>query len=211
MENGSEKYIETVRYLGKLYDFCNEKLFGGNLKKPVITVQQDIKNKTNGWWSTKKVWKENSDDEGEYEFNVTAQQLNRPVNQIAASMIHDMCHQYATSHGLQDTSRSGNYHNKLFAKIAETHGLKVACVPTVGWSNTELTAETEALIAEFVKDNPENLIYRLLVMKGQSLKNLSIRKYICPVCGNSVRASKAVRIMCLDCNQPMQEELEEIK
>ncbi len=206
MENGSEKYIQTVKYLDRLYDFCNEKFFGGGLIKPVITVQQDIKNKTYGWWSVKKVWKENDDDEGEHELNITAQQLNRPVDQIAATMIHDMCHQYASIHGMQDTSRSGNYHNKLFARIAETHGLTCECEKTAGWSLTELTAESAALVAEFVKANPENLIYRLPVMKGQSVQNLSARKYVCPRCGLSVRATKAVRVMCLDCNQPMQEE-----
>ena len=41
MNNGTEKYIETVAYLGKLYDFCNEKFFNGKLKKPVITIQRD--------------------------------------------------------------------------------------------------------------------------------------------------------------------------
>ncbi len=31
----------------------------------------------------------------------------------------------------------------------------------------------------------------------------STRKYICPCCGNSVRATKAVNIACLDCNERM--------
>lgn len=206
MKNGTEKYIETVKYLGKLYDYCNTKLFGGELVKPVITVQQDAKNKTNGWWSVKKVWKENDKDEGEHELNMTAQQLNRPIGQIAATMIHEMCHQYASVHNMQDTSRAGNYHNKLFKKIAEEHGLKVECVATIGWSHTELTDETAELIAEFIKDNPDGIIYRLPVMKGQSVKTSSTRKYVCSCCGNSVRATKAVNIMCVDCNELMQEE-----
>ena len=57
MKNGTDKYIETVAYLGKLYDYANAELFGGELVKPVITVQTDERNKTNGWWSVKKVWK----------------------------------------------------------------------------------------------------------------------------------------------------------
>lgn len=205
MKNGTEKYIETVKYLGKLYDYCNEKLFDDELVKPVITVQQDVKNKTNGW-SVKKVWKENDKDEGEHELNMTAQQLNRPINQIAATMIHEMCHQYASVHNMQDTSRAGNYHNKLYKKIAETHGLTVECMQTYGWAHTELTDETAVLIAEFVKDNPDSIIYRLPVMKGQCVKTSSTRKYICPCCGQSVRATKTVNIMCADCNEFMTEE-----
>ncbi|MCM1441207.1 MAG: SprT-like domain-containing protein [Roseburia sp.] len=211
MTNGTEKYIGTVAYLGKLYDYCNAKLFNGELTKPVITVQRDERNKTNGWWSVKKVWKENNEDEGEHELNMTAQQLIRPLysteqDSICSMLIHEMCHQYAQANNMQDTSRAGNYHNKLFKKIAETHGLTVECVATIGWSHTTLTDETAALIAEFVKDNPDNVIYRLPVLKGQCVKTSSTRKYKCPCCGQSVRATKAVNIMCADCNEYMTEE-----
>ena len=206
MQNGTEKYIETVAYLGKLYDYANTELFGGELVKPVITVQTDERNKTNGWWSDGKVWKENGEDEGEHELNMTAQQLNRPINEVAATLIHEMCHQYATIHEMKDTSRSGNYHNKLFKKIAETHGLNVECVPKIGWSHPTLTDETAAKIAAFTAENPPTVIYRLPIMKSQITKNTSTRKYVCPVCGQSVRATKRVNIMCMDCNAPMAEE-----
>lgn len=46
MENGTEKYIETIQYLEKLYEYCNGLLFEGKLKKPVITVQCDDRNKS---------------------------------------------------------------------------------------------------------------------------------------------------------------------
>ena len=206
MQNGTEKYIETVAYLGKLYDYANSELFGGELVKPVITVQTDERNKTNGWWSVGKVWKENGEDEGEHELNMTAQQLNRPINEVAATLIHEMCHQYATIHEMKDTSRSGNYHNKLFKKIAETHGLNVECVPKIGWSHTTLTDETAAKIAAFTAENPPTVIYRLPTMKSQITKNTSTRKYVCPACGQSVRATTRVNIMCMDCNAPMAEE-----
>ena len=146
MENGTKQYIETVEYLGKLYDYCNVGLFGGKLAKPVITVQRDERNKTNGWWSVGRVWKASAEDEGEHELNMTAQQLSRPVYEIAATMIHEMCHQYASVNKMQDVSRGGNYHNKLFKKIAETHGLQVKQQPTVGWSDTSLTGECQKFI-----------------------------------------------------------------
>lgn len=231
MKNGTEKYIETVAYLGRLYDFANERLFNGELKKPVITVQRDERNKSNGWWSVNKVWKwqetasancaecDSRDDcesvencvqhveREEHELNMTAQQLNRPIGEIAATLIHEMCHQFASVNNMQDCSRSGTYHNKLFKKIAETHGLKVECVPQIGWSHTELTEETAAMINEFVAENPATVIYRLPVMKGQTMKTSSTRKYICPICGQSVRATKQVNIICADCDAPMQEEI----
>lgn len=206
MKNGTEKYIETVKYLGKLYDYINVKLFKNELIKPVITVQQDARNKFSGWWSCGKVWKENAEDEGEHELNMSAQSLNRPINDIAETLIHEMCHQYATVNKMQDCSRSGTYHNKLFKKIAEAHGLNVECVKTIGWSRTTLTDETAKLIAAFVAENPDTVIYRLPVATGQTVKTSSTRKYVCPVCGLSVRATRQVNIICADCDEPMQEE-----
>jgi hypothetical protein len=230
--DGTEKYIETVKYLGKLYDFLDEKFFNGELKKPVITIQRDERNKSNGWWSLKKVWKwtekvpancaecETIEDcktyipsecyqfkerEG-YELNMTAQQLNRPIDQIAATMLHEMCHQYATMNDMKDTSRSGVYHNKLFKHIAEQHGLTVSYIQAIGWSGTQLTIDSLQLIKTFVADTPADVIYREAVFKGQTVKSSSTRKYICPCCGQSVRATKEVRIVCADCNEFMREE-----
>ena len=49
MAIGAKEYIGTVMYLSKMYDFFNEKLFGGELEKPVITINPDEKNKAYGW------------------------------------------------------------------------------------------------------------------------------------------------------------------
>ncbi len=201
----TKNYIDTVKYLKKLYDYCNEKLFNNELPECVVTVQLDSKNKTNGWFTCGKVWKQTDTDEGAHEINITAQQLNRPIRQIAATMIHEMCHYYAQINNMQDTSRSGTYHNKLFKRIAEQHGLTVQCVQTIGWSHTELTPETDVLITSFIEHNPETIIYRQPVFKGQMVKTTSTRKYECPCCHNSVRATKQVNIECVDCREFMRE------
>lgn len=206
MENGTERYIGTVAFLGKLYDFINEHLFGGELVKPVITVQVDSRNKAYGWWSVNKVWHENKDDEGVHELNMCAQYLNRPIEEIASTMIHEMCHQFATLHNLQDTSRSCVYHNKLFKAIAESHGLNVVKVDKIGWSQTSLTSETAEIIRKFVAHNEENVIYRSPLSTNTTVKSSSTRKYVCPCCHTSVRATKQVNIMCADCNEYMVEE-----
>ena len=109
---------------------------------------------------------------------------------------------------MQDCSRSGTYHNKLFKRLAEMHGLNVECMPTIGWSHTTLTKDTAKLIEAFVKDNPETPIYRSPVFKGQTVKSTSTRKYECPCCHNSVRATKQLNIVCGDCNQVMLDDKE---
>ena len=206
MENGTKKYIDSIRYISKLYDFLNEKLFENALKKPVITIQQDSKNKAYGWFSVKKVWKESENDEGYNEINITAQFLNRPIKQIAGILLHELCHQWAQANNLQDCSRSGTYHNKIFKRIAESHGLKVECVKTLGYAHTKLNETSETLIDQYISENSPTIIYRLPVFKGQNVKSVSTRKYVCQSCGNSVRATKRVNIICADCNCHMVEE-----
>lgn len=206
MTNGTEKYISTVQYLSKLYDTFNSAFFGGELVKPVITVQQCARNKYNGWWTVKRTWFENKEDSGEYELNISAQFLDRSIVEIAATLLHEMCHQYASANGIQDCSRSGTYHNTQYKRIAESHGLTVQKAPSIGWSVTELGEHAQAIVSGFVQENPETLIYRSQVFKVQKVKSSSTRKYVCPCCGMSVRATKTVNIMCADCNQIMDEE-----
>ena len=206
MTNGTEKYIESVKYLSSLYDFLNGQFFNGTLDKPVITIQQDASNKAFGWFSVKKVWKETDNDDGQNEINLSAQFLNRPIRQIAATLLHELCHQWAQTNNLQDCSRSGSYHNKIFKRIAETHGLNVEFIKGLGYAHTELSATSETVIEKYVSDNPLVMIYRLPVFKGQNVKSTSTRKYVCGCCGNSVRATKRVNIICGDCNCPMVEE-----
>ena len=207
MEDGTGKYINAIKYLSSLYDYLNQQFFSGVLDKPVLTIQQDAKNKAFGWFSVKKVWKETDNDEGQNEINVSAQFLNRPIEQIAGTLLHEMCHQWAYENNFQDCSRSGLYHNKIFKRIAESHGLSVECVKTFGYAHTELNAKGIAVVAKYVSENPFVMIYRLPVFKGQNVKSTSTRKYVCGCCGNSVRATKCVNIICGDCNCPMVEEL----
>ena len=206
MAIGAKEYIETVTYLSKMYDFFNEKLFGSQLIKPVITISPDEKNKAYGWITRDKLWKESENDEGMYEINISAQFLNRPISETASTLIHEMCHQWAKANSFQDTTRSGSFHNKLFRKIAEDHGLITEFSRGRGWSATTLKESTERLLQDFIRDNPNKLVYRVMPIKPHRVRNVSVRKYICPDCEASVRATEAVNVMCGDCMKQMQEE-----
>lgn len=224
MGNGTDKYVEAVMFYGKLFDCFNEKLFGGELLKPVITIQADEKNSVCGWFTVNRVWnwkddssvcpendKQNSNcdvaERKDYEINLSAQFLNRPIKEVAATLLHEMCHYYAKLKNFRDCTRYGVYHNKLFKVIAEKHGLVTTYFDSIGYSYTELSLETENLLVEFLKETPEVKIYREPIVKGTRIKSLSVRKYVCPVCGQSVKATKRVNVICADCNECMTEKI----
>ena len=206
MAIGVKEYIETVTYLSKMYDFFNERLFNSELIKPVITISPDEKNKAYGWITRDKLWKENENNEGMYEINLSAQFLNRSIPEVASTLIHEMCHQWAKVNDFKDTARSGSFHNKLFKEIAEDHGLDVEYVHGRGWAVTTLKGSSAQLLQEFLKQHPQRLIYREMPIKVKRIRDVSVRKYVCPDCEISVRATKAVNVMCGDCMKQMQEE-----
>lgn len=206
MAIGVKQYQDTINYISEMYDFFNEKLFGGELIKPVITISPDEKNKAYGWITRDKLWKENENDEGMYEINLSAQFLNRSIPETASTLIHEMCHQFARENHFQDTARSGSFHNKLFRQIAEDHGLDVEYVHGRGWAVTTLKGSSAQLLQEFLKQYPQRLIYREMPIKVKRIRDVSVRKYVCPDCEISVRATKAVNVVCGDCNKQMQEE-----
>ena len=206
MSIGEERYAETRNYLMGLYDYMNERLFNGELKELTLTMSPDAKNKSLGWITDAKVWKEDKNDGGMYELNLSAQFLNRPISEIASTLIHQMCHQWARENGFKDTARSGSFHNKLFKKVAEDHGLNTEYVNGRGWANTTLNESAEQLLSEYVAHNPARLIYREMPVKPKRIRDAGIRKYVCPDCEVNVRATKQVNVICGNCLKQMQEE-----
>jgi hypothetical protein len=47
--------------------------------------------------------------------------------------------------GIKDTSRQGRWHNARFKALAEELGIEVTKDPRIGWSPTNLPAETRAV------------------------------------------------------------------
>lgn len=156
-----------------------------------------------------------------YEINIGTNTLHRPIEEITATLLHEMCHLYNLMHDIQDCSRGGSYHNKKFKVCAEKHGLLIEHHEKYGWT---ITSPSLALL-EFVEmqgwqDIEMNEGFAFRIPGGEETgskekpgegkkpprKPSSTRKYICPKCGNSCRATKAINIMCIDCHKQMQVE-----
>lgn len=196
-----------VEALETLFDRLNDKLFKGELARPVITVSPDTTKGAYGWctlyraWSADKTGEADMQTEGYYEINCCAEHLQRPLPEVVGTLLHEMVHLWCLSKGIKDTSRQGWYHNDEYRKAAEAHGLTVEKTKN-GWSKTDLAPEMVAWLNE--QEMADFRIHRRALPKKAkpTVKNHSI-KYTCPCCGNSVRATKSVAIACLDCNTPM--------
>ena len=81
---------DVIGQLNSLYAFLNEKLNAGLPENVVFTV---IPNRGKGnilGWFAKNRWQKG--EETLHEINITADKLNRSFEEIAETLIHEMCH-----------------------------------------------------------------------------------------------------------------------
>lgn len=200
--NSLRSVIETLE---DLFQRFNEKFFNNELEKPVIAVSPDTTRGAYGWCTTWKAWKDHEESDGYYEINICAEYLNRPFEDTCGTLIHEMVHLMNLQNEIQDTSRSGTYHNKKFKQTAEQHGLIVDKSEKYGWCITKLNDEA----AEYVNSLDEKgfNLYRSKISKVKTASSSSSRKYVCSSCGTIIRATKEVRVICSDCNIEFEEEI----
>lgn len=191
------KMSEVTDFLETAYGVLNQKYFEGKLPFVVITVQSSPK--TYGTYTPWDSWK--GEDKGYKEINISAETLNRSVDDTIATLIHEMVHFYCHINHIKDTSRNNTYHNKNFKREAEQRGLIIEYDPKIGYS---ITSPSESLVA-FVEEQGWNSIdiARIALAGRSGGKKANVRKYLCPECKCSVRATKEVNIGCLDCCVPM--------
>lgn len=206
------KMSRAIGQLEKIYTNLNMDFFQGTLPIPIITVQSTPG--TYGHCSTTKIWERKNDET--YELNIAAEVLTYPIEETLDTMIHEMVHLYCRENGIKEVSQGGKYHNSKFKKEAEKRGLECFRTEKYGWN----TRPTDRLVEYAIEKGwSEISIKRNTFQKLQlgatgtpqggavqapgGKRPSSTRKYICPECGQSVRATKVVNIICGNCMEPM--------
>ena len=205
-------YNRVAGYLNKVFDLLNAEFFENTLPRPTITIQSTPR--AYGHFSLREdTWV--SKLGGTHEINIGAGTLARPIEEVAATLLHEMVHYFNYEHGIQDCSRGNTYHNKKFKEAAEAHGLTVTHSDKYGWSHT---SPSDMLLYFIFENGLTDILISRNEFAGFRITGTgthsgaptpppprpsSTRKYICPCCGNSVRATKIVNIACLDCDLRM--------
>ena len=205
-------YNRAAGYLNKIFDLLNEEYFESTLSRPTITIQSTPK--AYGHFSLREdTWV--SKLGGTHEINIGAGTLSRNIESVVATLLHEMVHYYNHVNGIQDCSRGGTYHNKKFKAAAEARGLIVEHHDKYGWT---ITNPSDSLLQFCLDNDLSDILINRNEFSGIRVtgtgthapatppaitRRSSTRKYICPCCRMSVRATKTVRIACLDCMQQM--------
>ena len=202
------------------FEVLNRVYFDSALPPIMITIMSSPR--TNGHFTVGKVWRA---EEGHYnEINISAEHLDRPIENIMATLMHELVHYYCQLNGIQDTSKGGRYHNKNFKREAELRGLSIGYHKYIGYSLTEPKPEFAQVLIDNGIEKPIDinrdgeLWFTGLGIGGSNgtgangtgvpvgvdgkpvKKKGSTRKYICSGgCGCSFRATKDLNVMCMDC------------
>lgn len=205
-------YNRAVQYLNKIFKHINTEFFNDSLEMPTITVQSTAE--AYGHVSVGKVWK-NELGNLSHELNVSADYLDRPVENVVATLIHEGCHLYAMANGIKDTSNRGIYHNRRFKELAEERGLKISKSEKYGWTITEPTERIIKFCEEYGLGDIQIARRKQLSFvdtgnsqgKGTdssqptSKKKNSYQRWSCPCCHTIIRSTKTVNIICGDCGE----------
>ena len=201
------------------FEVLNEVYFDNALPPVVITIMSSPR--TYGHFTVGKVWK--AEENHFNEINISAEHLDRNIENVMATLQHELIHFYCQLNNIADTSQSGRYHNKNFKREAEARGLSISYAKYIGYSVTEPSQEFIEVLQSNGIEKPMN-INRDGVMgiagiggngsgddngkggaDGKGIqtgkRKTSTRKYQCPCCGNSFRATKEIRVLCMDCNE----------
>lgn len=198
---------QAIAFLESAFSKLNEHYFESALPMPIITIQSTPN--AYGHFTTGEIWTDKQRKTSHHEINLGAESLNRPIANTIATLLHEMVHFYCNVNGIQDTSRGGTYHNKRFKEEAEKRGLCIEYNERIGWSITQPSKELRSFCTKQHWRNKLTICRAGGVgpdKEPKKKKPSSTRKYICPCCGMSVRATKAVRIICADCQTLMETE-----
>lgn len=215
-----KKTIKTSRsagYLEKIFRTLNNDSFGGLLEEPIITIQSTPT--AYGHISVAKTWKTGEDEK--HELNISADWLNRPIENVVATMIHEMTHLMNIQNNIQDCSRGGSYHNRKFKEEAEKHMISIAKDEKYGWT---ITSPTEELLEYIILQGWDEIemsrgfsfpsfggstggkavgtATRPGTQPGTKSKGNS-RKHVCPVCGRCARTTMDFPLICGICKEEM--------
>lgn len=219
----SKQTTNMARVIGQIQTMArkiNERWFNNelNIEECVWTVSSQPT--SYGFFTPYNSYKIFDKIQGEKEavqISLGSETLNRPIENVVATMIHEMVHWYNFNNGIKDCSRGNRYHNKHFRNEAEKHGIKISYNDTIGWSITE---PTEELIDWIIEEAFEELRLQeksytsLIAIGGTSGTSTTTTikpktnniKLVCPKCGQIARTTNPNhKIGCWGCMVQMVE------
>lgn len=206
---------ETYEQLQQAFDALNKALFAGDLPNCLITLQR--RKKSFGYFSSARFGRADGTPADEIALN-PVHFRDRPVEDVLATLAHEMTHLWQQHHGRPGR---GRYHNREWADRMKAIGLK----PTdtgdedgkeTGESVTQLIIEDGAFARAVAKlaakgfaltwtENPDagDAAEKQGGGKRRRKKSGVRQKFTCPVCALNAWAKPDAKLACGEHMAPM--------
>ena len=196
MENNIIK--QQTEALELLFDYFNHKLFNSELPAVALTIQSQGRKSCYGWCSVGERWECKDLDLRIkwYEINLSAEYMDRGIEPVSATLIHEMVHLWNGINGINDCNPKTQNHNKNFKAKAEEVGLIVEKMDKKGWATTYLSESLKELIkASGIED-----VFNCSRMAAEKVEREKkpVNKYVCG-CGIVMKSTKELDIICGKC------------
>jgi predicted SprT family Zn-dependent metalloprotease len=205
---------KTYKSLDDAFVFFNRRLFGGRLPACLITMQRS--KSAYGYFAGGRFGsKDGKEITDEIALN-PSHFHERSTEQSLSTLVHEMAH--LEQHHFGKPSRSG-YHNKEWAAMMKAVGLIPSDTAAPGGKEVgqkvshyiEGGGRFERACAELVKQGFDPLYVELWSEgseKTRKKKAASKTRYSCPECGTNAWAKPAVHLVCGECDERMEEEID---
>jgi predicted SprT family Zn-dependent metalloprotease len=191
--------------LQQAYNFFNKKLFNGELPHCLITLQR--KNKARGYFCGERFGSDDNRVVDEIAMNPVHFNGRTPI-EILSTLAHEMTHLWQAHFG--KPSRSA-YHNSEWAWKMEQIGLMPSDTGLVGGKRTGQRVTHYIIESGIYQVAAKELLATGLKItwkdRANELKKPSAArtKYHCDMCNSNVWGKGGLAIMCMACDNEMQE------
>lgn len=96
------KTSRTAGYLEKMFRKLNEHYFASAIEEPIITIQSTPR--AYGHVTISKAWRKSNGDR-RHELNLDAGTLDRPIEEVVATLLHEMVHLANLQAGVRPSHR----------------------------------------------------------------------------------------------------------
>ena len=203
------KFANVMVLLDKLANYAVEEFFTSkqmDIGKVGILIHR--KRGALGYCYLKDNW--NMDNNEIREIALTPSCLSLGKEQILNTLLHECVHAYNYQNGIKDGT--GKNHNKKFKETCDMIGLgcekreKYGFGTSLEFNSDECNQRFESIFNKFTKEEIETLdkLSEIIPEKEEKEKDRNLCVFICPVCGAKARAKKEAHLMCGDCMQDME-------
>lgn len=204
-------HAKELKFLREFMEFSAKEIFKD---KEICNVVLTLKPQKSsyGFCTVQEVY---SDDKLNYlEISYNIHYLDRTMKEIFCTLIHEQIHAYCRKVGIKEVSANGRYHNGKFKELCNELGLAVEKHNGIGWNTTgKITEELNNIIEEkFLSKYDSEYLKELFNLKDlfiggtqKQKSNRNYKKYICPICDQTVRAKASANVICGECSIQMEE------